>query len=388
MSYGRNYRYEINNNIITNNSNNEFFSEIYLNFLNLIKGERDYHDLVKKLKKTFDYYVNKYKDKIHIHLENPSKSKVGLINLLNDCYIISFFQILIHTPNFLSILKNLNDKKNDSIINNIILVSEYPFDAQRFYKLKQLLGKINPEFFTAMPNDSQEFGIDLLNFLISEQNDNSDFEENSDEIQNYENEENFINEKYKNYNNFISKYQKNLNEIEKLFLFNEINIFSVNGFQKPKFSSNLHIELSLQKKVNHIKIEELLDNKYDKKDHINPNKLIINSKLVSLPNILIISINRILNNENINNCMVLFKENLDLKKYIDYDLFNDYNKKTTYHLYAINQCKKSIKDSHYLSLIKIENKWFIFDEDYVAEDGKLSNLNYSSVVGLFFIRDK
>ena len=356
--------------------------------MNLIKGERDYHDLVKKLKKTFDYYVNKYKDKIHIHLENPSKSKVGLINLLNDCYIISFFQILIHTPNFLSILKNLNDKKNDSIINNIILVSEYPFDAQRFYKLKQLLGKINPEFFTAMPNDSQEFGIDLLNFLISEQNDNSDFEENSDEIQNYENEENFINEKYKNYNNFISKYQKNLNEIEKLFLFNEINIFSVNGFQKPKFSSNLHIELSLQKKVNHIKIEELLDNKYDKKDHINPNKLIINSKLVSLPNILIISINRILNNENINNCMVLFKENLDLKKYIDYDLFNDYNKKTTYHLYAINQCKKSIKDSHYLSLIKIENKWFIFDEDYVAEDGKLSNLNYSSVVGLFFIRDK
>ena len=102
------------------------------------------------------------------------------------------------------------------------MVSEYPFNAEIFYNFKQLLGLINPDYAKPWPNDSQEFGIDLIAYLISETKmeiykNNINFEFNS----NYENSKKII------YENFVSSYQKDINEIEKLFLFNEIDTFCV-----------------------------------------------------------------------------------------------------------------------------------------------------------------
>jgi ubiquitin C-terminal hydrolase len=108
---------------------------------------------------------------------------------------------------------------------------------------------------------------------------------------------------------------------------------------------------------------------------------------VSLPEILIISINRVLNNEYINNSRLLFKETLDLKDHIDYELFQDNNKKTTYHLYAVNECIHAYRSSHYICYIKLENIWFIFDDDKKVEkfDGLFQNSPF--IVGLFYKRD-
>ena len=312
---------------------------------------------------------------------------MGLINLLNDCYIVTFLQILFHTPNFLKVIRKYNTGKEESIINYLILVSEYPFNAQYFYELKQLLGLINPEYAKPWSNDSQEFGIDLINYMISETK--GPVYENNNEINiGEEKEKDFINVKKKILDNYISTYQNKVNDLEKLFVFNQLDIFCGENFKNPIVFSNLHLELSLQKFMNYIKIENLIEEKY-KNDNINPNQIIIKSKIVSLPEILIVTINRVLSNKNINNSRVMFNGILDLKNYIDYDLFNDNNKKTTYHLYAINECIHDSRTSHYICYIKIENKWFIFDDDRRVEEFYVNseNLSSPSVVGLFYKRD-
>jgi ubiquitin C-terminal hydrolase len=72
-------------------------------------------------------------------------------------------------------------------------------------------------------------------------------------------------------------------------------------------------------------------------------------------------------------------------------LFNDDNKKTIYHLYAINECVHSKISSHYICHIKLENKWFLFDDDKrVEEESELDDaksMKSSSVVGLFYKRE-
>lgn len=78
-----------------------------------------------------------------------------------------FLQILFHTSNFYKTLKNNNKGKAELIINYLIAVSEYPLNAEYFYRLKQLLGIINPDYSKFLPNYSQELGIDLINYLIT-----------------------------------------------------------------------------------------------------------------------------------------------------------------------------------------------------------------------------
>jgi uncharacterized ubiquitin-like protein YukD len=102
---------------------------------------------------------------------------------------------------------------------------------------------------------------------------------------------------------------------------------------------------------------------------------------------LIITIYRALTNEKINFTRLLFTDTLDLKNYIDFDLFNDENKKTTYQLYAINECIKTSRESHNRCYIKIENRWFIFDDDRKVEEFYGSFKDSPFIVGLFYKRD-
>ena len=150
------------------------------------------------------------------------------------------------------------------------------------------------------------------------------------------------------------------------------------------------MELTLQKGKSYIHINELIDNKYNiEVNNYNPNNIYIKSKLISLPKILIISINRALNNERINDAKIIFEDILDLKNNIDYDLFNENDKKTTYNLYAFNECIHTKKYSHNICNIKINNKWFLFDDNIKAvEKHYNSNIISNSIVGLFYIRDE
>ena len=372
---------------IQKNQAEGFFQKIYRYCINLIQRNPKSNDREtnKKLNESFNHYAKYYQNAINYNVKDPSNSKIGLINLLNDCYIVTFLQILFHTPNFMDILKKFSIPKGETIINYLIAVSEYPFNVEYFYKLKQLLGQINPEYSKPWSNDSQEFGIDLINYLISETK--GQIYEDISEL-NLNKELDFVTIKKIVYEDYIDTYQKNTNELEKLFLFNQIDIYCGNNFQNPKISSNLHMELTLQKYQSYIELEKLIEDKYKSIDNkLNQNQFVINSKIVSLPEILIISINRVLNNEYINNSKLLFKDTLDLKDHIDYDLFQDNNKKTTYHLYAVNECIHTYRSSHYICYIKLENKWFIFDDDRKVEEFYGSFKNSPFIVGLFYKRD-
>lgn len=388
------------NSISRNNSNNNiktFFTNIYLSIKNCLNNNNysNNRELGDKFSEAFNEYKMKYSEKINLRIKDPYNEKFGLINLLNDCYIISFLQILFHTPQFLENLNKFNLSKGENIENIIkylLLVSEYPFNAEHFLKLKQLLGIINPEYSKAYSNDSQEFGIDLINYLISETN--KSFEESYEIMSDFRDED--INVIKKNAFNQFNNIKKELNGLGELFLFNQVDIYcKVNG-HKAQISSNIHIELTLQKtNSNLIIIEDLLNDKYNMNNpELKPNQIIIKSKLISLPKILIISINRVLNNEKINNIPIEFKEILELKinKHIDCDLFDDKNKNTTYHLYAINECIHSRGFNRYYShnicYIKIKNEWFQFDDSKTPEKKNLKDKMISdSVVGLFYIRE-
>lgn len=393
-----NYQYISNNEIRNLNQNNDGFKisaiikSIYNYFLKLIKGDEyiDNNEKIKleqKFNESFNNYCEHYKNSMNIYIENPENSLVGLINLLNDCYIVSFLQILFHTPNFLNLLKKINNKNEDNIIHYLIKVSEYPFNINHYYKLKQLLGEINIEYSKPWANDSQEFGLDLINYIISHTNNPiEDIEYESP----YCNDEELKNIKNKVYEDYISTYHKNKNEIEELFLFHQIDVFCTSEYKKPKISGNLYIELTIQNVMYYqITIEELLDYKYlsnISNINIKHDQIIIKSKLISLPNILIISINRCLNNQSINNNEVIFDEILDLKKYVDTDLFNIDNNKTKFNLYAINECFHNNRINHNFCKIKINKKWYLFDDEK-----KVLEINYNKkskyVIGLFYIRE-
>jgi ubiquitin C-terminal hydrolase len=390
-----------NDEIINSNKNDDgkiakFFNSIYLSFKKIIKGDDkgNYNDkilLERKFNESFNYYRENYKNKINYEKQNPENSLDGLINLLNDCYIISFLQILFHTPNFIKILKQLNksNPNQENIINYLILVSQYPFNVDYFYKFKQLLGEINLEYSKPWANDSQEFGIDLINYIISKTN-NQPIEEKEYESK-YYNDKEIIQIKKNIYDNYISNKQKNKNDLEEMFLFYQIDILCASEYKKPKISENLSIELTFPNFKNYnIKIEELLDYKYNcdfNDNQIDSNRIIIKSKLASLPNILIISINRCLVNQNIDNTEVIYEETLDLEKYIDTDLFNIKSDKTKYNLYAINECIHFNRARHNICKIKINNKWYIFDDEKMARYLFPINKGSYSVTGLFYIKE-
>lgn len=387
---------EINSNKNKGSEIVRFFNYLYSYFKKLIKSENkgNFNDkklLEIKFNESFNYYKENYKNKINYYIENPENSLDGLINLLNDCYIISFLQILFHIPNFIKILEQINksNPNKENIINSLILVSHFPFNVDYFYKFKQLLGEINLEYSKPWANDSQEFGIDLINYILSKAS-NHPIEEKEYESK-YCNDEELIQIKKNIYDNCIDNYQKNKNIIEELFLFYQIDVFCTSEYKKPKISENLNIELIFPSVRNvNIRIENLLDYKYNcgtNENQIASNQIIIKSKLASLPNILIISINRCLVNQCLNNTEVIYDETLNLEKYIDTDLVNIKSIKTKYNLFAINECIHSNIISHYICKIKINNKWYIFDDEKKVRNLYSINKRSNSVVGLFYIKE-
>ena len=184
-----------------------------------------------------------------------------------------FFQILLHTPTFLPKLKKFyrNKVEEETLIYNLIELSENPYDTKFLYQIKKIISKNYPKYGLFAQNDTQNFAIDFIDSIINEikpeSSDKSDsIEENEDLI---ENEKNNKIIKMKKYNNFINNYLKEEENtfIEDLFVFIDSSI-KYNGkliiTKKIKFDLQLNIELTFP--VDNLKdnysLYELLDNKY------------------------------------------------------------------------------------------------------------------------------
>ena len=110
--------------------------------------------------------------------------------------------------------------------------------------------------------------------------------------------------------------------------------------------------------------------------------------MASLPNILIISINRAFLWFNLFESTLSFKDTLDLKDYLD-EAFLDKEKETKYKLYGVNLCEKYwlINAGHYYSYVKINDKWYKFDDEKIEKEIS-PDFNSKYVTGLYYVKEK
>ena len=351
----------------------------------------------------------------------------GFENIGNSCYINSFLQILFHTPHFLEILKESSKAlTNDLLIDSIIKLSENHNKIYLLKTIKQLMAEEDESFGMNVQNDSQEFGTNLINKIISNikgkitfSDDYCDDCDKKIDIKNYN--------KLKKFNEYENKYCIKETQLEKMFVFHEI-VFKMIKDEKDKwfynniiFNSLLNIDLPFEYKrtKSSYNLTELLKNYYPKKPNQNFQNddkstlewlkdLIINfikrvlkiedvqnvdirelfySNLVTLPNILIISINRVMNGSSFYKKFfsnrLIFEEKIDLKDYLEDDfMVGD----TNYELYGVNECNKNFFFSgHYYSYVKIDDHWYKFD-DLNVEPVIKPNMDSKYVVGLYYVK--
>ena len=121
-------------------------------------------------------------------------------------------------------------------------------------------------------------------------------------------------------------------------------------------------------------------------NNIKKKEIITLKRIASLPKILIISINRAFLENTFNDNIVSFTDTLNIKKYIDQDLLKVQISEYKYQLYAINVCRAHKKEyGHYYSYIKINNKWYKFDDHNVIQEEP--NFSSEYVVGLYYINN-
>ena len=242
-------------------------------------------DSLYNLKETRNKDIKSSKSEI---VENFELTKnIGFHNIGHTCYMNSFLQILLHLPSFLPKLKKYyynNNIEEDTLIYNLIKLSENPYDSRYLYEIKKTISKTHQKYGSFSQNDSQNFAIDFIDTIINEmKKETSYISESSDESQEISKKE-LDNKTFKKnkFNKFISDCEKYGKKtfIEELFLFTESLIIygkDLLDYKKIKFDLLLNIELNfpLDSLKNNYSLYELLDIKYS-----NSNKCIekINDK--------------------------------------------------------------------------------------------------------------
>ena len=368
---------------------------------------------------------------------NSIKKLFGLPNIGESCYMNSFLNILLHTPHFLETLKEYHNEKSDPLIDSLIKLSEKP-KKESLKQIKVAMAEEDKSFGKIVQNDSQEFGVILLNKIITKIKGNISFEEDSNEDEtNIQIDKDY---KIQKFEMFKNKYCKKDIKLDEMFQFQEIMFnFDSNGkninYKSIDFNSFFNIDLSFpnQSNKNSYSLIELMAYKYpknplnqinkeaneqikqedeyyiitqikiflefirkklqsifykNKNNEDNEDNNLFYSNLASLPNILIISINRAFLRFNIFENSLSFEDTLDLKDYLD-EAFLEKEKGTKYKLYGVNLCEKYllINAGHYYSYVKINDKWYKFDDDKPVKEIPL-DLESKYVTGLFYVKEK
>ena len=410
---------------------------------------------------------------------NSNKMKlIGFKNIGSSCYMNSVLQILFRIPGFLTNLReyyNSSNYNNDCLIESLITLSDNPDSIDALKAIKREMAKIDESYGKYIQNDSQRFGIDLINqIILSMKGESSFYDDTEDEIEKEVEVE-------ENYNNFINNSQIKLNSFEKMFLFHESFIkFNIKSLLKNGFENWLNIDLVFPDNRKEYVIEQLLDMKYlnhnnmpsqlniknsqridqninDKdsicihqeyndnylkkiydlinykiglinsnnysnsynfqevdnhdyfyifniileylKNFLNKlfsNKETINDKTIfnikqiaSLPNILIITINRAILGEPLHKNKIIVGKYLNLSNYLDKKIFKNESDSAIYKLFAVNECNSIFHNfGHYVSYVNVEeDKWVKFDDTKITNENPNLNKN-RYIVGLYYIKEQ
>ena len=192
---------------------------------------------------------------------------------------------------------------------------------------------------------------------------------------------------YQKYNKYMIEKENSI--VTNTFYFDTMNICQCVNCREVSYSfqKNLDLPLLLERKekeklidilnnyFKEITVEKMCNNCEKKKSK----KLI---KFCQIPEILIISLQRYDDN-NKNDEIIEFNENLDLREYIYNKLIDSNN--TLYELLSIIYHEGDINFGHYYSYIKINNEWYEFNDGNVKKKNKIE-LESNKIYILYYKR--
>jgi hypothetical protein len=203
----------------------------------------------------------------------------------------SFLQILLHLPKLVNQLKEVVREKNINIklVDNIIKLYDDRTNTSYLKNIKFLMGEVNPKYGQYVQNDSQMFGIDLINEMIVSIKDEKFLNDSSNELImkseikeeiNLYNFEKFKKILFKEYKEEYNHKEENEICLEKMFQFHEYALKvktkdnkNIN-LEKVDFETFLNIPLILSKERTEWNLVDLLKTKYaflqfpDEKEYI------------------------------------------------------------------------------------------------------------------------
>ena len=136
-------------------------------------------------------------------------------------------------------------------------------------------------------------------------------------------------------------------------------------------------------------VKQYFRNLFSKENNNIKREYISFKQLASLPNILIISINRAILGQEFHYNKLKFSKYLNVNDYLDKVIFPNDSSSGLYKLYGVNECFSLEKNlGHYLSYVeKEEDIWLKFDDERI--DIKTPNFKGNRyVVGLYYIKIK
>jgi len=328
-------------------------------------------------------------------ISSITKSKVGLRNLGNTCFMNTCLQNLIHSELFIqklfskSFLLSSKTRISKQFYSLCKEVSSCSSSACAPYDFKSAFGSKHSMFSGYGQHDTQEFCRILLEDMNSELNEvlhPAPYKELSTLNKSKK-------ECDKEFDEVFRKRENSL--VMDVFYGQLINIFKCEcDFETYSFEKILDLPLLLQKHRSSISIDikDLLKDYFEcerikfetkcekcKKKEWHTKEI----KISQPPNILILSLQR--QNPRTgskNNCYVDFSDELDMSIYLDHECWNKNDAKYT--LYGIGNHSGSIDFGHYYAYIKINNSWYEFNDSHVSPYSKRENNSSSQAYILFY----
>ena len=330
-----------------------------------------------------------------------SSSLTGLMNLGNTCYINTSLQNLIHcTPfiaRFLEVSNNIMQKKaHPTPISEAfyeLLLQIYDNNNQEDYinpgGFVEKFTSLHNQFYGNQEHDTQEF----CRFLLQ------DFNCELNQVLNpsiYRKEMAYDRDKRKMFKIYKDDcHTKENSIITDIF----IGYFSFEyncecGFKEFSFSQFLDLPVQMNSGINGFDLFQMLQNNFYRKSYVDMGENCRFCKRTSkkeeimrvayLPQVLIISLQRINKNGMKNEAPVRFYEGLDLREIIDAEISD--GSSTKYNLFAVTNHIGEINTGHYFSYIKIGKNWYCFEDSKVYKVGYQINMTSKDVYTLFYMR--
>jgi ubiquitin C-terminal hydrolase len=325
-------------------------------------------------------------------------SLTGLNNLGNTCYINTCLQNLIHCSSFINkFLEAFKYYNNSTPISNTFynLITEIT-DNDRFYNKEfispvefvETFRNIHSNFEKYQEHDTQEFCRYLLQDFNKELNEVRTPVSYKAELPKNKNKK----ESYLNYVKYcLSKEKSIITDLFKGFFSFEYTCEC--GYKEYSFSQFLDLPVQMDANVYGYDLYQMLKNNFYKKSYVDmgencsfcrrTSKKNESMKIALLPNILIISLQRINPKNGMKNeALVKFYEGIDFSEIIDTEIQR--TNSTKYNLFAISNHIGNINSGHYYSQIKINNNWYCFEDSKVYKIGPQIDMNTKEVYTLFY----